>query len=266
MGSRSTERPERLSTVMDHEGIRTRTARHGRRGPGRPGDDPRARRRFGQRANTGRAYAGTLRRLQDWLDGRILDDAMLAESLAARFEAGHSPAVAGQVAAIRFYAKLGGQVSPIGPATARVLAGFWREGRARARGWVVGVRWERADAAAAIAESSDGSVRGLRDAALLAVLSDGLLGISEAAAPEAEGTNNLTIRRLKTDQDGERAVQYIGGPTAARVRSWSQRVSGSVRPPGLDGRRPDTRPRRHRAERLSPDLCQIGTCRARGSV
>ena len=177
-------------------------------------------------ANTRRAYEGALRRLQDWLAGRPLDDATLAEYLAARFEAGHSPAVAGQVvAAVRFYAKLGGQSSPVGPATARVLTGFRREGRARGRGQVVGVRWEQADAAAAVAGSSGGSVRGLRDAALLAVMSDGLLRVSEAAALEAadleaEGPNTLTVHRSKTDQEGEGAVQYIGSPTVARVRAW----------------------------------------------
>ena len=45
-------------------------------------------------ANTKRAYEGALRRLRDWLTGRELDDATLAEYLAARFEAGHSPAAA----------------------------------------------------------------------------------------------------------------------------------------------------------------------------
>ena len=39
-------------------------------------------------ANTRRAYEGALRHLQDWLAGRSLDDATLAEYLAARFEAG----------------------------------------------------------------------------------------------------------------------------------------------------------------------------------
>ena len=101
-----------------------------------------------------------------------------------------------------------------------MLAGFRREGRARGRGQVVGVRWEQVGAATAVAGSSDGSVRGLRDAALLAVMSDGLLRVSEAAALEAEGANTLTIRRSKTDQEGEGAVQYIGGPTVARVRAW----------------------------------------------
>ena len=60
---------------------------------------------------------------------------------------------------------------------------------------------------------------------LLGVMSDGLLRVSEAAALEvadleAEGANTLTIRRSKTDQEGEGAVQYIGGPTVARVRAW----------------------------------------------
>ena len=52
-------------------------------------------------ANTRSAYEGALRRLWDWLAGRPLDDATLAEYLAARFEAGHSPAVASRVPARR---------------------------------------------------------------------------------------------------------------------------------------------------------------------
>ena len=91
------------------------------------------------------------------------------------------------------------------------------------RWWAI--RWEQAATAAAVAGSIGGSVRGLRDAALLAVMSDGLLRVSEAAELEAadleaEGANTLTIRRSKTDQEGKGAVQYIGGPTVARVRVW----------------------------------------------
>ena len=84
---------------------------------------------------------------------------------------------------------------------------------------------KQADTAVAVVERRDGSVRGLRDAVLLAVLSDGLLRVSEAAALEvadleAEDANTLTIRRSKTDQEAEGAVQYIGEPTVARVRAW----------------------------------------------
>ena len=52
-----------------------------------------------------------------------------------------------------------------------------------------------------------------------------MLRVSEAAALhvadlEAEGGNTLTVRRSKTDQEGEGVAQYIGGPTVVRVRAW----------------------------------------------
>ena len=176
--------------------------------------------------NTRRAYAGALRRLDRWLDGRRLDDAALAAYLASLYETGRSPAVAGMAAAaLRFQMKLTAKPSPVGPATERVLAGFRRKSAGRGRGQVAGVRWEQADAAAAVAANGGGSVKGLRDAALLAVMSDAMLRVSEAAALdvadlEAEGGNTLTVRRSKTDQESAGAAQYIGEPTVARVRAW----------------------------------------------
>ena len=56
--------------------------------------------------------------------------------------------------AVKFRAKLTGRELPVGPATACVLAGFRRAGQARGRGQVEGVRWEQADAAAALAVES----------------------------------------------------------------------------------------------------------------
>ena len=150
----------------------------------------------------------------------------LAAYLAGLYEAGRSPAVAGMVAAaVRFQMKLAGKPSPVGPATERVLRGFRRKGADRGRGQVAGVRWEQADAAAAAAANDGRSVKGLRDAAIVAVMSDAMLRVSEAAALhvadlEAEGGNTLTVRRSKTDQEGEGVAQYIGGPTVVRVRAW----------------------------------------------
>ena len=149
-----------------------------------------------------------------------------ARELAGLYEAGRSPAVAGMVAAaVRFQMKLAGKPSPVGPATERVLRGFRRKGADRGRGQVAGVRWEQADAAAAAAANDGRSVKGLRDAAIVAVMSDAMLRVSEAAALhvadlEAEGGNTLTVRRSKTDQEGEGVAQYIGGPTVVRVRAW----------------------------------------------
>ena len=128
---------------------------------------------------------------------------------------------------MRFRAKLAGTHAPTGPATDRVLAGFRREGRTRGHGQVAGIRWEQADAAAAVAANGGGSVAGLRDAAVVALMSDAMLRVSECAAldvqdlaTEADGSGRLAIRHSKTDQEGEGALQFVGEPTVRRVRAW----------------------------------------------
>ena len=86
-------------------------------------------------ANTRRAYAGALRRLDAWLDGRELDDATLAAHLAELHDAGRAAASAAMaVAAACFRAKLAGHPAPAGERTARVLAGYRRTAGDRGRG------------------------------------------------------------------------------------------------------------------------------------
>ena len=73
--------------------------------------------------NTRRAYAGALGQLDAWLDGCRLDDTALATYLAELYDAGHAASSAATaVAAARFRAKLAGEPSPAGEASARVLA------------------------------------------------------------------------------------------------------------------------------------------------
>ena len=77
--------------------------------------------------NTRRAYAGALRRLDAWLDGRELHDVTLAAYLAELHDAGRAASSASMaVAAACFRAKLAGQPNPSGERTARVLAGYRR--------------------------------------------------------------------------------------------------------------------------------------------
>ena len=154
-----------------------------------------------------------------------LSDPALAEYLSELFEAGKAPAVAALVvAAVKFRAKLTGTDAPVGPATARVLAGFRRAGRTRGRGQVEGVRWEQADAAAALATNGEESLAGLRDAAILAVASDALLRVSELAALTVADIDmteqTITVQRSKTDQEGTGAVLFLGKPTIQRVQAW----------------------------------------------
>ena len=185
---------------------------------------------------TRRAYGAALQHIQAATQGQVFAgdaahrDTALAEYLAAQHAAGLSPATVSMgVAAVRCAARMMGQPSPAGIATARVLAGIRREGAGRGRGQVAGIRWEQADAAAAAAAvrnaNGNGSLQGLRDAALFGVMSDGLLRGSEAAALtvadiETEGANTITIRRSKTDQEGQGAALFISDNTRAALKRW----------------------------------------------
>ena len=188
--------------------------------------------------NTWIAYQGALRRLQSSLqnEGRDLaglDDEQLAEYLTSLHVAGAAPATAAMVvAAVRFLSKTMGHPSPVGPLSGRVMAGLRREGRDRGRGQVQGLQWGQADTAAAVASSGGQSLAGLRDAALIALMSDCLLRVSEAVALqvddlqlEEDGTARLTIGRSKTDQEGEGTILYVGAPTVSRIRAWLRAAS-----------------------------------------
>ena len=185
--------------------------------------------------NTRLAYQGALDRLQAFLQERGQDlagltDEQLAEYLTALHRAGASPASASMAAAaVRFLAKTTGQPSPAGPLSGRVLAGIRREGKGRGRGQVAGLQWSAADTAAALASNGGQSLAGLRDAALIAVMSDCLLRVSEAVALQVEdlqtetnGTGRLTVRSSKTDQEGAGAVLFVGAPTVSRILAWTR--------------------------------------------
>ncbi|MCY4137273.1 MAG: tyrosine-type recombinase/integrase [Rhodobacteraceae bacterium] len=179
-------------------------------------------------ANTRRAYEGALRRLALWLWEHAvpLNDESLAAYIASVAAAGHAPPSAAMaVAAVKFRARLTGKPSPVGVLTSQQLAGFRREHSGRGVGQVAGISWRVADAVASIAERSDPSARGARDAAIISVASDALLRVSEVAAlqvsdVEAEAPNTLTIRRSKTDQEATGSVAFLGDTTILRVRRY----------------------------------------------
>ena len=189
-------------------------------------------------ANTRAAYQGQLQRLYDYLDGQSLTDDTLAEYLTSLHDAGKSPSVAGQlVAAVRFQSKITGRASPVGPVSQAVLAGLRREGRGRGRGQVKGIQWRDADVMAALAANGDDSLAGLRDAAIIATMSDAMLRVSELCALvvedatfEPDGSGRLVIRSSKTDQEGKGAVQYLGPRTVKRIRVWLEKAGFSTGP------------------------------------
>ena len=192
--------------------------------------------------NTWIAYQGALTRLQSSLqnEGRDLaglDDEQLAEYLTNLHGSGAAPATAAMVvAAVRFLSKSLGQPSPVGPLSGRVMAGLRREGRDRGRGQVQGLQWGQADTAAAVASSGGQSLAGLRDAALIAVMSDCLLRVSEAVALQVDGP---TTRRGRHGPPHHRTIEDRSGRRRhgpVRGRSHREPGPGVAAPPPLSSR------------------------------
>ena len=183
--------------------------------------------------NTRSAYQGALNRLGPTCRSRARTSRPSPIPrwpiyLSSLHESGASPATAAvALAAVRFLAKITGQSSPAGPLTGRVMAGIRRQGKERGRGQVAGIQWSQADTVAAVASNAGQSLAGLRDAALIALMSDCLLRVSEAVALEldaitfeSDATGRLSIRHSKTDQEGQGATLFMGAPTISRIRAW----------------------------------------------
>ena len=177
-------------------------------------------------AATRRSYEGALRRLQSWLGERPFDDASLEAYIGHLHAKGLSPPTAAcTLAALRAAARASGIELHL-PGSTAALAGYRRTASGRGRGQADGIQWHQADAMADAA-AADGTLTGLRDAAIVAVMSDSLIRVSELVAletadlvPANDGSATITVRRSKTDQDGEGTDLYLGLPTVARLTKW----------------------------------------------
>ena len=197
---------------------------------------------------TKRGYKSAWRRFVNWcraqgydaLPGRILPETVAAY-LAERVASGLSPAsVRLDRAAIRAKHLEDRHPSPTKhPGVDAVVRGLTRKATLTGRPTkqAAGLTGEALAAIRATAHTprrwASGRVetkatarrRGNVDIALAATMRDGLLRRSEAAALtwgdvelRADGTGRLTIRRSKTDQEGEGAVQYLGKDAATALR------------------------------------------------
>ena len=170
--------------------------------------------------NTLKAYRHALKKLESWLGGRGLDDRLLAEYIAELHTAGRSPATIAQaVAAVKWR----GLEDAVGEITLRSLAGIRREGKERGRGQVDGLTRVGMERVCSFAEASK-TLAGLRDSAMIRLMSDCLLRISEVVAVNVEDIGKvLTVRASKTDQEG--AALYVGAPTHKAIRKY-RRAAG----------------------------------------
>lgn len=175
------------------------------------------------------AYVNSLEGLDTWLKGKPINDESLAEYIGYIFKQGLSPSFAKTVlSAVRWRFLSKDKPDPRGRRCRSALQNFRRQGIGRGRGQVDGLTWERADLLADLA-TQENNLYGFRDAAVIAVMSDALLRVSEAAAIDLDHVDfgvedvdggTLYIPRSKTDQMGKGATLYIRPQTLEYIRTW----------------------------------------------
>lgn len=188
--------------------------------------------------NTIRAYRRALVALDDWMQHHenslrlapngnaetALCDSVLASYITHLYESGKAPSTIAQIiAAVKWRSRTLGLEDVVGPITTRTLAGIRREGKERGRGQVDGLTWEDVQRVCAYAESSE-TLAGLRDSAMINLMSDCLLRVSEVVAVDAGDVNGnvLNLRHSKTDQEGEGVSLYICEPTREIIKHYSE--------------------------------------------
>ena len=177
--------------------------------------------------NTLKAYQRALQSLTAWLAGRTLSDALLANYITALHETGKSPATIGQVvAAVKWQLKnqSNAPIQPM-PITQATLAGIRRKGRDRGRGQVDGLIWQDVERVCVYAET-EGTLAGLRDAAMIRLMSDCLLRISEVVAVNVGDLKETTLvlRTSKTDLEGAGEALYVCAATRNVLSQYQERA------------------------------------------
>ena len=176
--------------------------------------------------NTLKAYEHAPRKLEAWLEGRTLSDAVLAEYVRFLHEQGKSPATINLVvSAVKWMAEQRGVDNVVGDITALTLSDIRGEGKERGRRQVDGLTWAEVDRVCAAAESSD-TAAGLRDAAMISLMSDCLLRISEVVAVDVEDVSRegLRLHGGEEDQEVPGDALYICESTRRLIARYRRRA------------------------------------------
>ena len=176
--------------------------------------------------NTLRNRRHALKQFDEWLRGRPIADGLLAQYITDLFNDGKAPGtISIAVSAVKWFLKHRNNGQPVEmPITSATLSGIRREGRDRGRGQRNGLTWREVEKICAVQEA-DGTLRGIRNSAILRVMSDGLLRISELTELRIDDLeeNTLRIRFSKTDQAGEGEYLYLCEDTRLIVQKWLER-------------------------------------------
>ena len=176
--------------------------------------------------NTLKAYEHATRKLEAWLEGRALTDAVLAEYIRFLYAEGKSPATINLVvSAVKWMAEYRGVGNVVGDITARALSDIRGEGKERERRQVDGLTWDDVERVCAAAESSD-TAAGTRDAAMISLMSDCLLRISEAVAVDVEDVRaeGLQVDGKRTSEEDQGEFLYICESTRRLIERYRRRA------------------------------------------
>ena len=171
--------------------------------------------------NTLKAYRRALIELEEWLDTE-LNDSVLAEYLTHLHQSGKSPSTISQVvAAVKWHAKNVGLPEVVRAITERTLTGIRREGKERGRGQVNGLTWKDVERVCSFAEASR-TLAGLRDSAMINLMSECLLRISEGVAVNVGDIKGsvLKLKSSKTNQECRGEALYICESTRRVIKRY----------------------------------------------
>ena len=167
-------------------------------------------------------------KIDAWLTGLPLNDTTLARFVKEMCESENHyslSAIRLVVAAVNKRAQLLEQLQVSGPRTKTALETAAVVTRERGIGQVKGLEWQDVQRLCAVAEA-DGTIAGLRDSAMIQLMSDCLLRVSEVVAVNVGDIGRvLRIRQSKTDQYGEGASVSIGTPTLATINEYREKAS-----------------------------------------
>lgn len=177
--------------------------------------------------NTLRAYRRITKAIETWLNSRVLSDQLLAAYITHLHHTGKSPSTISQViAAVKWSAKH--QNLSLGelPVASRTLAGIRREGKTRGRGQVDGMIWSDVERVCAFAESKR-TLSGLRDSAMIRLMSDCLLRVSEVVAVDVNDLKDKTllVKESKTDQEAHGEMLYVCEQTRKIIKRYCTKAN-----------------------------------------
>ena len=178
--------------------------------------------------NTRTAYQEGVKRLTDrGVVVKDLTDESLAMIISQLDAEGLSPATLSlTVASVKWYFSNILEDRRGWKTTDKRLITIKRDTENRGNGQVDGLDWTAVEVVCRFAESEQ-SVKGYRDSALIRLMSDCLLRVSEVVAVNVEDLqgNALIVQSSKTDQEGKGEALYVGPRTLEIIKIYCEKAN-----------------------------------------